>query len=118
MSEQTQEQRIAAEVERRIAALLEKKVEALLARPQREYLSIKEAAALCGVSTKHIRRAIKSGELPCSNVGGKKRATYRIARQAIAAWMEANRVKACQSKSQRDSLVEQYFGPQRKRRAA
>jgi len=92
--------------------------EQALQRAQLAYLSIEQAASLTGLSTKHIRRAVKKGELACSNVGGEKRPTYRIPRDAIEGWMRANRVRQAPTKSERDALVDRYFGKRPKRQEA
>lgn len=53
-----------------------------------EYVSIKRAARITGLSGSHIRRAVLSGDLPASNTGGSLRPVYSIARKDLAAWME------------------------------
>src|SRR5262245_55657780 len=55
--------------------------------PQQEWYSIKQVAALTGLSRRHVMRAIKQGRLLCSNVGTDKRATYRISHDDIESWM-------------------------------
>ncbi len=80
-----------------------------------EYLSVEQTAATVGVSTKHVRRAMKRGELPYSNIGTNQRATYRIARHDIQTWMESKRVRHGTVKSARQALVEEFF-PNRRRR--
>lgn len=52
------------------------------------FLSIKQAAHLTGLSSSHIRRAVKKGDVPASNVGTTQRPIYRIARKDLAEWME------------------------------
>lgn len=61
-------------------------IEERLAQP--EFYSIKQAAAVVGVSPDHIRRAVVAGSLACSNVGTLGRPTYRIARADLLAWVE------------------------------
>ncbi len=81
---------------------------------RQEYLCVKKAAAMCGLESKHIRRAMKRGEIPYSNVGSEKRATYRIARQDIVAWMQGRQVKQGPAKSARQAAVKQWFGDRHK----
>jgi hypothetical protein len=82
----------------------------LAGRPATAYVSIAGAAAYTGLSEKHIRRAVKRGDLACSNTGGPGRPTYSIALKDIDAWMEAHRVRRAPPRSERDALVEQFFG--------
>lgn len=103
--------------EDRIVESLKEKLLPLLSASLQRYLSIEQAASYAGLSTKHIRRAVKREELPCSNVGGSKRPTYRIDRQHIDAWMDARRVRQAPKKSERDALVEKYFGKKKTGRA-
>jgi excisionase family DNA binding protein len=112
---QALEQRVEAVLERLLLPVMDM-VRKRLEMPPQEWFSIEETAALTGLSPKHIRRAIKRRQLQCSNVGGEKRPTYRIARNQIEAWMAANVVKQAPPKSERDELVEKYF--KRRRRAA
>ncbi len=55
---------------------------------RQEYLSISQAAAVCGVSGDHVRRAVVGGTLPCSNLGTPDRPLYRISRENIGKWMK------------------------------
>lgn len=72
-----------------VAALADRLEAFMSRRPvQQEYLSIKEAAQMCGLSPDHIRRAVVGGVLPCSNVGSADRPTYRIACEAVRTWMK------------------------------
>jgi excisionase family DNA binding protein len=57
-------------------------------RPQQEWLSIKQAAVVGGVSPEHIRRAVLRRTLPSSNVGSVARPTYRISRKDLTEWFE------------------------------
>jgi excisionase family DNA binding protein len=57
-------------------------------RVKLEYFSIRHAAKITGLSESYIRRAIRSGELPASNVGTWRRPAWRIARTELAQWME------------------------------
>jgi excisionase family DNA binding protein len=56
-----------------------------------EYLSIERAAKLTSLSATHLRRAIRSGGLPASNVGTASHPTWRIARKDLDAWMQRNK---------------------------
>lgn len=98
---------------------LHEKVDTLianLAKPPTELFSIKQVAAMAGVQTKHIRRAIKQGKLPCHNMSnGEKRATIRISRNDFDTWVASCRVNHGPSKSERDALADHYFGPKPKR---
>ncbi len=59
-----------------------------VASPAKEYLSIKEAAALSGLSATTIRRAVRAGSLPASDTGTALHPHYRIAKADFFAWME------------------------------
>ena len=101
-------ERIEATLER----LLRPHVERLgkqLDMPAPAFFSVRGAASFTGLSAKHIRRALKRGEFPCSNVGGDKRATLRIARRDIEDWFQAHRVNQCPRKAERDALSDSYF---------
>lgn len=72
---------------------MEEKLESLLKdRPNgsiaAEYVSIKQGAKMTELSESHIRRAVRSGELPASNAGTRWHPVWRIARTDLAAWME------------------------------
>ncbi len=82
-----------------------------LASAQANYLSIKEAAALTRLSYSHVRRAVLSGDLPASNVGSATHPVYRIARTALAAWMDNKKGgSVLPPKSERRGLIDRYFG--------
>ena len=100
-------------VETRLANVFEQ-VERFQGAIRPEYLSIAQAADYTGLSAKHIRRAIRRGDLLCANTGTGKRPKYSIARTHIADWMEANRLKQGPSKASRQALVEELF-PKRQR---
>jgi excisionase family DNA binding protein len=57
------------------------------AGPDQEWLAIKDAAAVTGLSEPHIRRAVRSGDLPAANVGTQGRPVWRIARTDLEKWM-------------------------------
>ena len=80
-------------------------------------LSIDQAAAVLGVDGKHIRRAVKSGRLPCSNISnGSRKPMYRIARRDLEEWVRSGRVSFAPPRSEREALVDKYLGPRRLRR--
>lgn len=49
--------------------------------PIREWISLDEAAAICGVTTKTIRRRISEGKLPAYRMAG--RPTIRLKRSDV-----------------------------------
>jgi excisionase family DNA binding protein len=53
-----------------------------------EYVSLKQAAIITGLSYKHVRAAVLSGDLRASNVGAGTHSIYRIARSDLAEWMK------------------------------
>lgn len=58
-----------------------------------EWLTIAQAAAVTGLSTKTIRRAIRKGDLRATpTVPNARRPTWRIARTDLDAFMNANAV--------------------------
>jgi excisionase family DNA binding protein len=56
-------------------------------RVEQGYFSIKQAAAYTALSGDHVRRAVKGGTLPVSNVGTPDRPLYRISRSDLDAFM-------------------------------
>jgi excisionase family DNA binding protein len=72
---------------------LQKKLE----MPTQEWFSIKQASAYTGLSDDHIRRAVTSAMLPCSNVGSNDRPTYRISRKDLEEWLEKRKSGAIPS---------------------
>jgi excisionase family DNA binding protein len=93
------------------------RLENRLALQDQEYLSIDQAAAVLGVDGKHIRRAIKAGRLPCSNISnGSRKPMYRIARRDLEEWVRGRRVNTAPPQSERELLVQKYLGPGRIRR--
>jgi hypothetical protein len=69
-------------IEESVARLLQLGEEA-----RQEWLSIRQVAAITGLSGSHIRRAVKSVELLASNAGTPDRPAWRIARADLADWM-------------------------------
>jgi excisionase family DNA binding protein len=57
------------------------------AGPGQEWLAIKDAAVVTGLSVPHIRRAVRSGDLSAANVGTRARPVWRIARADLDHWM-------------------------------
>jgi len=55
----------------------------------KEFLSVREAAEIVGLSEKALRRAIRDGELPAS----KPRGRIRIRRADIEAWIKSSRIE-------------------------
>ena len=53
----------------------------------RRYLSLADAADLVSLSQRTVRRLIAEGELPGYHVGGKRRASVRIAEADLHALM-------------------------------
>jgi excisionase family DNA binding protein len=76
----------------------------LLADP--DWLSIKVAAAITGLSAHTIRRAILSAVLPATNKGSKRRPLYRVKRADLLAWMEAHQTKGGHPVPPRSTLKE------------
>lgn len=82
-------------------------------RPEAEYLSIKQAAAVAGLSSTKIRREIKAGRLPASDIGTPAHPHYRIARSDLQAWMEKNRGGSnvpLQPQRLKRKIKSRYFG--------
>lgn len=69
---------------------IEDKLDAVIEQPacEPDYCSIKQAAKITGLSDSHMRRAIRSGELPASNAGTQFRPAWRIARKDLDDWLE------------------------------
>jgi excisionase family DNA binding protein len=59
-----------------------------------EYLSIKDAATVAGLSQTKIRQEVNAGRLPASDIGTDRHPHYRIARTDLQAWMEKNKGRA------------------------
>jgi excisionase family DNA binding protein len=55
--------------------------------PSRPLLSVRETAALLGVSTKQVRRLIAAGEIPAIRLGSSKGSAIRIDRDELEAWL-------------------------------
>ncbi len=69
------------------AKQLVEKLELHVSVPQ-EWYSIKDTAALTGLSSDNVRDAVLGGNLPASNMGSVDRPLYRISRAAINYWMK------------------------------
>jgi excisionase family DNA binding protein len=78
---------------------LSAKVDALrIALQAPEFYSNKEAAKVVNVSADHVRRAVIGRVLAASNVGTMARATYRVARTDLLAWVEKGNAGAPERK--------------------
>src|SRR5262245_44439086 len=64
------------------------RLEKLLRCPEQAYLSIEDAAALTGLSEKHIRRAVHGGMMVASQVGTADRPLYRVSLENVHRWMK------------------------------
>ena len=58
------------------------------APPGLAYFKIREVAETTRLSESHIRRAIRRGDLPASNVGTPDHPTWRISRKDLVEWMD------------------------------
>ena len=56
--------------------------------PGLDYLTIRSVAETTQLSESHIRRAIRSGDSPASNVGTPDHPTWRISRKDLVEWMD------------------------------
>jgi excisionase family DNA binding protein len=76
-----------------------------------EFVSIRQAARLTGLSSSHVRRAVVSGELPASNVGSAARPTYRISRTDMEDWMNRKRggTTSVPPRSERRKLIDRHL---------
>jgi excisionase family DNA binding protein len=59
--------------------------------PATEYLSIRQAASVTGLSETRIREAVVRGEMAASNIGSDLRQVYRIARADLDKWLEVRK---------------------------
>jgi hypothetical protein len=75
------------ELVQRMESLLNR-LEKKLFLPPQQWFSIKGTAAITGLSTRHIRRAIHAGHLRASNQGTPDRPVYFVSREAIDEWMK------------------------------
>jgi excisionase family DNA binding protein len=57
----------------------------------REWLSIRQAARLTGLSETRIREAVSRGEMAASNIASPARPLYRIARADLDKWLESRK---------------------------
>ena len=56
--------------------------------PGPDYVSVKGAVRITGLSDSHLRRAIRAGELPASNMGSDRHPVWRVARKDLDQWIE------------------------------
>lgn len=102
-----------ADVLERVAAHLDRKHSPSENRTDPEYLSINQAAALASLSPSKVRREVKSGRLPASDVGTPDHPHYRIAKADLQAWLEKNRGGASappQPQRVRKKIQSRHFG--------
>lgn len=71
--------------------------------PDKEFLTVDEAAEIMGVARSHIYRLTSEKRIPFSKPGGKR---VMIRRRDFLEWLETNRVK---SQSEVTSEVEQFM---------
>lgn len=78
-------------------------------------LSTANATLLTGVSQSHVRRAVKRGELPASNVGTAHRPLWRITLHDLAVWYGRKKggATAVPARSERNDLI-RLHAPDRK----
>lgn len=69
----------------------------------KEWLNVEDVANLLDVHQQSIRRWIRAGELPASQLGDK--AGYRISRKDLEAFMEARKLSTPTGGSDRTRLV-------------
>jgi excisionase family DNA binding protein len=61
------------------------------APPGLAYFTIREVAETSRLSDSHIRRAIRRGDLPASNVGTPDHPTWRISRKDLFEWLDSKK---------------------------
>lgn len=71
--------------------------------PDKEFLTVDEAAEIMGVSRSHIYRLTSEKRIPFSKPGGKR---VMIRRRDFIEWLETNRVKS-QNEVQKD--IEEFM---------
>ena len=87
--------------------------QAQASEPASEYLSIKQAATVTGLSPTKIRREIKAGRLAASDTGTPAHPHYRIFKSDLQTWMERNRGGSNfppRIPTQRRKVQSRYFG--------
>jgi excisionase family DNA binding protein len=107
MEEMSRIEETLARIDHAVAHLLHLHQEA-----RQEWLSIRQAAAVTGLSDTHVRRAVKKGELPASNAGTTGHPIWRIARLDLAQWMERRKgetAAAVPPKSELSDLIERHL---------
>jgi excisionase family DNA binding protein len=79
--------------------------------PAPDYVSVKGAVRITGLSDSHLRRAIRAGELPASNMGSSKHPFWRIARKELDQWIEKKKGGAINvpPKSDLDDLIRRHL---------
>jgi excisionase family DNA binding protein len=85
-------------------------------QPAPEYLSVKQAARIMGLSIKRIREAVIRREMAASNIGSEARPVYRIARGDLEKWLEERkRGGPSPARAELRAIVERYFPNQGKK---
>jgi excisionase family DNA binding protein len=98
------------------AAVLMDRVAKMLEEPETpepDFLSIKQAAALSGLSPTKVRRDVVAGRLPAANKGSKRRPLCRIAKDELETWMRQEGAAKVPPKSELVTLVDRYFSASR-----
>jgi len=85
------------------------KLEKRLEVPKQEWFSIKKAAIYADLSSDHVRRAVTSAMLPCSNMGTNDRPTYRVSRKDLEEWLEKRKAGAIPSPRKKAELPKSRF---------
>jgi excisionase family DNA binding protein len=75
------------------------------------YFKIREVAETTRLSESYIRRAIRRGDLPASNVGRPDHPTWRISRKDLITWMDGkkNGTSKVPPRSSLKDLVERHL---------
>lgn len=99
-------------------AMTIQRMESKLDRSLAEYVSLKSAADITGLSYSHVRRAVLGGELPASNVSTASHPAYRIARTDLTAWMQTKKggPSPIPPRSDLDELIERHLPGLRSRK--
>lgn len=84
----------------------------------KSHLSISDVSRVAAISDSHVRRAIRKGDLPASNVGTISRPLWRIARSDLDAWLEGKKggTSTVPPRSTLQSLIDRHLPGLRGRR--
>ena len=79
--------------------------------PGLDYLTIRSVAETTQLSESHIRRAIRCGDLPASNVGTPDHPIWRISRKDLVEWMDGKKggISKVPPRSSLKDLVERHL---------